>query len=356
MALGRNIWLDLGIFKVYPNLYTVLVASSGRHRKSTAIDQITRLVRRIEPRPNIIGQKITPEALIQAMKSNTNPAMVMSDRCEGVVVADEFATFLNKQTYEAGMPSLLIQFYDCKDEFEYRTKTQGTDTVKNSCLNLLAGTTVEWLRVGIPEDAIGGGLTSRMLFIWPDEIKPPVAIPTMDEKQIQLAEELVAELNRISCLSGLAQLDPEARKVFEDLYEKNWNSSDFDDPLLVGHMSRKPIHILKIALLLCAQDSTGLVVQPRHILGASKLMEAQEVNLRKVLELLTTTLSGARVEEVARLIRANGTITRQALTGALSHRMGFREMTEVLAMLVEQGKVRSQMLDGASVYVWKSER
>ena len=67
-ALGRNIFLDMSAFKVFPNEYIVLIAGSGRCRKSTAINAVTDLCWELDPLPNMISQKLTAEALIDAIR------------------------------------------------------------------------------------------------------------------------------------------------------------------------------------------------------------------------------------------------------------------------------------------------
>ena len=67
-ALGRRVWIDMGPFTIFPNLYVVLVAPSARNRKSTAIGLIENMLREVRPKINIIAQSITPQAMIDALR------------------------------------------------------------------------------------------------------------------------------------------------------------------------------------------------------------------------------------------------------------------------------------------------
>lgn len=49
-ALGRNVWCDLGVLTVFPNLYVVLIAGSGQ-KKSTSIEFLEPILYGMEPRP-----------------------------------------------------------------------------------------------------------------------------------------------------------------------------------------------------------------------------------------------------------------------------------------------------------------
>jgi hypothetical protein len=67
-ALGRRCYIDMGTYSVYPNFYILLVAGSGRNRKSTSIKQIEKVIKQLQPIPNLISQSITPQGLIDAIK------------------------------------------------------------------------------------------------------------------------------------------------------------------------------------------------------------------------------------------------------------------------------------------------
>ncbi|MBE3037566.1 MAG: hypothetical protein IMZ62_01945, partial [Chloroflexi bacterium] len=53
-ALERRCWIDQGSYIVYPNIYMILIAGSGRCRKSTAIGLIENLLIKVEPPINIL--------------------------------------------------------------------------------------------------------------------------------------------------------------------------------------------------------------------------------------------------------------------------------------------------------------
>ena len=104
-VLGRRLWIDMGTYTIYPNLYVVLVAGSGRCRKSTVVNMIEKLIFQLDPRPNLISQKITPEALIDALKVTevTEKKIFVRQTSEGFVIIDELSTFLNRKTYELSL-------------------------------------------------------------------------------------------------------------------------------------------------------------------------------------------------------------------------------------------------------------
>ena len=78
-AVGRNVWLDRGYYKLYPNHYVILVAGSALSRKSSAINIGIRILRKALERfkesgidagaLSVLSAKMTPEALCRAMST-----------------------------------------------------------------------------------------------------------------------------------------------------------------------------------------------------------------------------------------------------------------------------------------------
>ena len=355
-VLGRRLWIDMGTYTIYPNLYVVLVAGSGRCRKSTVVNMIEKLIFQLDPRPNLISQKITPEALIDALKVTevTEKKIFVRQTSEGFVIIDELSTFLNRKTYESGLASLLIPLYDCKEGFDYRTKGRGTERIVKSCLGLLGASTIDWIRNAIPIDAIGGGLTSRMIFVYVQDPPPPVAITTFDHAKRVLSDSLIRRLEKMLKLDGEVKLTPEAWKQYEESYDVFYTKSPlFDNHTLSGYASRRHVHLLKIGTCMAVAEmpETGVVVDRRHLEGAEELLRESERFMPRVLSLVSASEHGALTEIVADMIGRHGTFDRQDLLRALSHRLDSRELTEIVETLIQSGRVKSIVRGNKIVYV-----
>lgn len=341
-ALGRRMWIDMGTYRVYPNFFIVFVASSGRFRKSTSVLMIERILRMLNPVPNIIAQKITPEALIEAVKCTAVDVEKQSiqDEATGFVLVDELSSFLNKDSYQAGLAPLLIQFYDCKDTFEYRTKQRGIERINNACLGLLGASTVDWIRNAVPEDAVGGGLTSRMVFVYVDKPSPPVAITTFSDKKKRLLERLVQQLNSITTIGGEARLTGNALRYFESEYNEFYhNSKLYDDKNLAGYASRRHVHLLKLGMIISAAQRNDRIITEHDLRGGEELLRHSEASMKLVLNLITASDAGSTLGFVLQIIQAKGKLSRSELLGSVSHRIGARELTEICDTLIASGKI-----------------
>lgn len=347
VALGRRIWLEMGPFRIYPNMYIILVAGAGKMRKSTAIKVARDLIYKMSPVPNVIGQKLTPEALIDAM-THLPPAaakkiVLGNDPIgQGMIITDELTTLLNRTTSDNGMATLLTDFWDCPDLWKSQTISRGIKQMRDIQLGMLAATTPEELRKAIPEEAIGSGLASRILFIYETESSKPIAFPTYTPRHLEARDFCINFLQRVQMLSGPVEVSAEAKTWFTEFYNTEcYNSPLLDDAHLRGYASRRHIHLLKLAMNL----SVALYERPELSVAvlekAKMLVNYNEVQLQKIVRLLTMSEKGAIIQYIYSIIHRHGRVTREQLLAEVSHRIDNRELTEYLETLKQSRQVET---------------
>lgn len=154
-ALARNVFFDMGAYQIFPNLCIVIVAPSGRCRKTSACNVAMGLYRSVGG--HILADKVTPEALISAFQDRGSAT--------GIIYAPELAVFLGRQKYNEGMVPLLTALFDCPKEWSSATIMRGESQLRNVALSFLVCSTMDWIQGAIPRDAFGGGFMSRLLFV-----------------------------------------------------------------------------------------------------------------------------------------------------------------------------------------------
>jgi hypothetical protein len=351
-ALGRRTWVDMGIFTVYPNVFVILIAGSGKCRKSTSINQIERMLRTVDPPPNIVAQSLTPQALIQSLKLTQvdDATATVRETCEGFVVADELATFLNRHSYDAGLGSLMIPLYDCKDKYDYRTISRGTEQINNACLGMLAGTTIESIRKCLPEQAIGEGLTSRMLFIYVDTPMPPVPRPILSKEKRDIMEKNIRQLERISEMRGPFSTTTKADELFDDEYIRFHHESEFyEKQITSGYASRRSVQVYKLSMILSASEGTSYLIEEHHVKGAISLLEQIEPQMNRVLSLIVSTPTGEGQETILTIIDKAGSsgASRQTIMREMSSKMNYKEINDLIDTLKNSGKINLIYTPGA---------
>lgn len=352
-ALERRVWLSQGVFNVYPNFYFILVAGSGQ-KKSTPINYVDKLLRRVKSGPNMVAQKVSPEALITALKQTpkSEDNKVLKQRCGGIVLADELTTFIDRGSIERGLIPVLTKLWDCTN-FEYQTLSRGTETISDGYLSLLGGTTIELVRNALPKDSIGGGLTSRMIFIYEDKLSPPVAWIEVSNNTKDQEVALVEHLAKVVRLSGEISISPEAKKRFTEIYNHRYYHSRFrHDPTLQGYENRRSVHLLKVAMAFMVCDNNPqLVLTLDHLTAAETALCDAEDYMPKVMGLIVATDIGAQNSIVFSYIEShqNG-VTRSDIVKRFSHQFNAVEMSKILDTLVIAKRVDTFTRDRSIVY------
>lgn len=338
-ALGRRIWVPQGIYNIYPNYFIILVAASGQ-KKSTSIRAVGRLLKDLEAPPLLVSQKLSKEQLISDLSASRG----------GIIVADELATLINQKDYDLGLGPVLTTLWDCED-FEYKTLKRGTERVENGYLSLLGGSTPELLKNALPKDAIGGGFTSRTIFVYEDKIPPPVPWLEFDERTTQLEAQLLEYLNKLCIFEGEVHITREAREYFEDTYKVRYYDSPFrKDPNLKGYENRRHAHLFKVAMALMMAENPGMTLTRQHIVGANILLEEAETKMPLVMELITATDVGAMANTIWQYVVSCGEVDRSDLVKQFSHKLDAIEVGKVINTLVVARRIEIDLRGRKIIY------
>lgn len=267
-SLGRKCWLNRGYYKLYPNLFTILVAGSAECRKSTAIEIGTSLLDSIESVSSVNGKpaaikifdgKITPEKFIREISSSTiqTGSDFISPSC--LVWADELSVFLSKQAHSEPMIHILTRLFACPSKWSYKTKNQGEDFLHNVFISIIAATTPTGIARGIPESAMDEGFASRVIFVYQDYDPTREALfPEITAQDLEMHEALRTRLERISKIEGEFTLTEEAKVWAKDWYHKHRQEPP-EDERLGGMHARKHDHMFRLGMILAGSEESKLV-------------------------------------------------------------------------------------------------
>lgn len=256
-ALQRRVWIDQEIFRWFPNFYIVLVAPPGIVSKSTTASISMNLLRQVE------GVKFGPDvvtwpALVTAFAEATSAFPFEGDyypQSALTLESSEFGNLLNPN--DPQMVDLLVSLWDGKQGvFDKRTKSSGNDTVENPWINLIACTTPSWIAGNFPEYMIGGGFTSRCVFVYAEKKAKFVAYPG---RHVVAATEglkrtLIRDLQDIATITGPMVIAEDAMDWGDEWYERHYRAKHLhlDDARFGGYIARKQTHIHKLAMVLSA--------------------------------------------------------------------------------------------------------
>lgn len=353
-VLRRQVWLDMGYFRIYPNMYVVLVGPPGKCRKTVAINIATSLIADM-PEIRISADAITREALIRAIKNSETTTTMDGGKVyfhsSLTIISKELSVFLGTGNHD--LLALLTDLYDCPPKWEYRTKSSGIDTIYNVWLNMLAASTPSWLVGSIPLTAIGGGFTSRVIFVVGKDVRHKNALPVITEKEVELREKLQHDLEQVSLMKGQMVLSEHALERYIQWY--NEENEPLDDQRFWGYSERRHIHMLKVAMILNACKTDSNIITLESVDKSIQLLNEVEEHMVEAFGSVGRSEVAPDIDAMLEYLKLKGKATRREMLQALWRDVSAKNFNLIINTLIEMGLVEQTMKDGEIFYVYKGE-
>ena len=344
-ALRRKVWIDQAYFQWYPNLYVVLVAPPGIVSKSTTAEIGMNLLRQV-PGIKFGPAVITWQALVQSFAGVVegftygDQVITMSPM---TISSSEFGNLLNP--HDKDMVDMLVNLWDGKS-FQKKTKMSGDDEVTNPWLNIIACTTPEWIAGSFPEYMIGGGFTSRCVFVYAEQKEKYVAYPALHvpTNLTEQAANLVHDLEYITqTLCGEYKLTPEALEWGNLWYEEHYkvHAKKLDPSRYGGYVARKQTHIHKVAMILAASQRDELVITDDDLKTANAMVSQLEAEMPKVFDKIGMSGEAVHMERIIRFIHVEGKTPYSQIYATFGRQFPKAgELEDIITSIIRAGHAR----------------
>ena len=321
-ALRRRVWIDMLHYQWTPNFYIILVGPAGVVTKSTTMSsgmELLSMNKEIAFGPESLTWQALGEELMEAGRAIDINGEKVVISCL-TIAASEAGSLLKLEG--DGLVSMLIGMWDGQKSAKpwgHKTRSSGKIEIKNPWLNIIACTTPTWLRTNFPEHIIGGGLTSRIIFVYADQKRQFVAYPrrawqqsgmTVQEHE-DLKKMLAADLTEISEMTGEMVLTDEAMDWGDTWYKTiltkrppHLASSRFD-----SYIARKQTHLHKLAMVLTAADKNlapKMEITLPTLLKADAILSDVENDMIKVFESIGLVEESKQRAEIVQFLRIYG--------------------------------------------------
>lgn len=260
-VLRDNCKFTQGSIVLYPNIYVLLLAESASHRKGNPVDFCEMFVKEVKNTKLISGRSSIQAVLDELARSET-------DKSTGKSLFGGSALFSAKEL-SAGIVNdpeavkILTDIYDFRSEYTSRLRGSGTFKIKNVCFSMLAASNEDLLRDVYDIKAIFGGLLGRTFLVKPNEFRPGNSLFNVNGV-IKTHYDLLEELRHIAVMNGEFTFTPEAQAEYDSWYlpfrESYKTKSDKS-----GVAGRIHTGVLKLAMILCVNDTRGLVINKQHV-------------------------------------------------------------------------------------------
>ena len=277
-VLQRKCKFNWGSLTFYPNMYVVLVGPPAA-RKGTAMNDAFEFLADLNVK--LAAEAITREALIRELKNaNDNEigtegaGVKMTFHSSLTIWAQELTVFLGYHNLQ--LMSDLTDWFDCRNQWTYRTKNMGVDDIIGVYVTLFGATTPALIRASMPLDAIGGGLTSRMIFVFEHNKEKLVPYTGLSDEERKLGKDLKDDLAKIHMLHGDFKFEKSFVDPWIEWYVAQEGNPPFKDSRFEGYFERRATHVLKLCMILSASRSDEMVIRVKDLERAVEILELTE--------------------------------------------------------------------------------
>lgn len=354
-ALRRQVWIDQVHFQWTPNFYIILVSPPGLVNKTTTIGVGARLLKNL-PDVNFGPNAITWQALVTAMAESTTAIQLPDGTYHQMSCitcsSGELGSLLDP--HDRSMVDVLTDLWDGRIEtWKKQTKSAGTDIIENPWINIIAATTPAWLAENLSESAVGGGFTSRCVFVYADKKRHYIALPRqhMGDMPPSLREDLIHDLEMIGMMKGEYVLTHEAVRWEEEWYHNHWSKHSAPtvaNDRLVGYIGRKQTHKMKLAMVVAASQRDDLSITVPDLETAAALVDALETYQNQVFERIGQTETGRFTSMIVDIVKQAGAIEKPALLRRVMRVMDERTFSAALNTAIA-AKLITQFQRGGSL-------
>jgi len=282
-AVEGRVWLARGFFKIFLNLYLLIIAPPGVCAKSTSMG---------------LSQDLLQEAGLSVFSSSSTKAQLVIDMTESLKVydppdgqgdpyqhcsityyTDEFNVLLDAGG--ASMVKFLTTIFSLNRDYSDRTKSAGSYTIVNPWLNIVAATVPKWFSSSLASDADATGLLSRFIILYETRKRGRIAHPRVTPAQLHARQHLLETIFELGAMFGEVKETKAAYHFYEEWYEKQ-RPDLRDDERLVEYFERKvKLHVPKVAALMAIGDGR-MVMDVKDYERAITLLDGIDHRLRAI--------------------------------------------------------------------------
>lgn len=275
-GLQRKVWIKSRGEAFYPHLYVVLCGPSASG-KGVAIDPAKKLLLNLSQQ-FVAPSSLTGAALADELDEATTTFLDPQNRPVQynalTVVAQEFGVFL--PAYDYPMLNILTDVYDCKGYSERRRGSNKKIAIPNAHLNILGGTTPDYLNNVLPENAWNEGFMSRVILVYSGAVAPTAITEEAPEENDSLVEGLKADLETVCSRYGWIRFEPAALTEINRWYTGGQQPRP-SHPKLLSYCGRRMMHLFKLSLIHCMSRNGTAISVDDFALSLDLLLETENI-------------------------------------------------------------------------------
>jgi len=338
--VGRNRYIIQGEDNIHMNLFTLVIAPSSLHKKSSSIGLLKKWLIRLQMMKQYMGQIGSPEGLFGALQENGGSATAYYSEA-GLLLAQAAS-----KKWMGDILEMLCDLYDCPDYYRKRLASSGMGggirEAKNTCLNLIGASQLDSLTKHVKESDLLSGFLPRFAVVFEDNLQPHMVRRPLPDTKLQ--NKILSHFNEIRKACKEPQpmdLNRNAWEYFESWGNDKHTQAILAPPQIQPMYGRLEAHALKHAMNI----HVSRYPQETEIDTTSTMAACDYANYilnsyrRLVTEELTFTVNERKLKRVADLIKNTTEISNRNLL--IDTRYTKRDLNEITQTLVEMQYIQA---------------
>jgi len=340
-ALRRKCYCNWGLRGyIYPNLYVALVGPPGG-RKGTAMKIAKSMLQKLELPigSDALGstQRLYQE-IIGAEASYIEHNGLPRGHKSLSVWSEEFQVFLSDK--DPMLIASLTDLFDCANSWKYSTLSRGVEDISNCWLTIIGAITPSLLQSRLSQDAVGGGLLSRIIFVVGYGPIKKIPLPFLTPQEEKKKQQLEEDLQQISNLSGAFFLEKDFLSAYSKWYRGSSSADGIDNAQFLGYNSRRALHLNKLCMLLSASENDEMIISKTHFEKALAVLEETEVDMPNAFPGFGLAKDSDTYAKVVDFIESNRDFTFDDILSSLEFDTSKMELEEYLMKAESAGRLK----------------
>lgn len=332
---GRDVYLDKYYYKLYPNIYVLLVARSGL-RKTFAVNSLAKPLVEAIGTTRVISGRNSIQGILRELSTARTSASGNAPITEarGFINSGEFSNLVINDPTSL---TILTDLYDSNYNAEWtNTLKESSDKLKGIYITMLGATNQTHFKNRIGAIDIEGGFIARTLIVMEDKKALVNSLMEEPKNKFDIAK-LIPSLREISKLKGPMIKSSSFKTYYTEWYEDYCKQIREDK---TGAAERFNDTVLKVAILLALNKGT-MELQVDECESAIDLCQQYTVKVETLTAGVGKSEFGPKIAMVmAELVAAEGgTISKKKLLNRHYGDFDSKDLERIMQTLFDMGAV-----------------
>ena len=344
-VIKKQVFLDRGgAYKLYPNIYVVLVSKHSGLRKGLPVSFASKWISGVNNTRIVEGRNSIQSVLSEFSKMQSLPNGKTSSDAQGILVSGELDNLFVKDPQALSILTELYNTHEHNGKWRNTLKGSGVEELKNPCISLLGASNEVMFDDFVQKRDVEGGFIARTFIV--HEEKKRASNPLTEKDPDLISNEIHIEgLKEISQVKGEYHFSARAKKNYERWYQELGDDIEHDRISdKTGYIHRLGDSVLKVAMLVNLSRQKDLFI---HSYDLEEAIERCEACYQRGIKVVTH--AGTKDEEIplGRKVvdllskQPDCAMSRQKLLQKLYPDANATKLNQVIETLAQAGCVRN---------------